>query len=130
MGLSDLQLRPCHINIKASGEATFLSKLFPRYLVEKQKSFFKSFVRLDQSNNHFIQDELNLYYDVNDESRVSIPALIGPAFTTYSYLNSGYRIYKMDGDYDGTTNALLDAETYFLNITGRSRGHATTQARH
>ena len=64
------------------------------------------------------QDEIKVYYDVSNTSRVSLPAMVGPAFTTYSYLNSGYRIYIMDGDYDGTTNALLDAESYYLNITG------------
>ena len=64
------------------------------------------------------QDELNVYYDIEEPSRVSLSALIGPAVTTYSNLNLGYRVYTMDGDYDGTTNALLDAESYYLNITG------------
>ena len=62
-----------------------------------------------------------MYYDENDPSHISIVGFIGPGFTTYSEysdLNAGYRIYTMDGDYKGTTNSLLDADTYILNMTG------------
>ena len=34
-------------------------------------------------------------------------AYMGPAVTTYQGLNLGFRIYTMDGDYDGTTNVSL-----------------------
>ena len=35
-------------------------------------------------------------------------AYMGPAVTTYQGLNLGFRIYTMDGDYDGTTNVSLN----------------------
>ncbi|XP_076822580.1 sphingomyelin phosphodiesterase-like isoform X1 [Clavelina lepadiformis] len=69
---------------------------------------------------HAHTDELKMYYDENDPSHISIVGFIGPGFTTYSEysdLNAGYRIYTMDGDYKGTTNSLLDADTYILNMT-------------
>ncbi|XP_076823452.1 sphingomyelin phosphodiesterase-like [Clavelina lepadiformis] len=72
---------------------------------------------ISQFFGHAHSDELKMFYDENDPSHLSVVGFIGPGFTTYSYKNSGYRIYTMDGDYQGTTNILLDAETYFLNIT-------------
>ena len=68
----------------------------------------------------FSQDELNLYYDVDETDRVAVVGFIGPGYTTYSYLNAGYRIYTMDGNYKGSTHQLLNAKSYFLNVTGRN----------
>ena len=61
---------------------------------------------------------------------------IGPAVTTYTGLNLGYRIYHIDGDYAGTTNVsyqlacalreccvycvlqtLVDFVCYYLNVS-------------
>lgn len=69
------------------------------------------------------QDELRLYYDNINTTRVNSIAFIGPGYTTYSYLNSGYRIYTFDGNYNGSSHAILDGHTYYLNITGEIWSH-------
>uniref|UniRef100_H2YGP2 Sphingomyelin phosphodiesterase C-terminal domain-containing protein n=1 Tax=Ciona savignyi TaxID=51511 RepID=H2YGP2_CIOSA len=77
---------------------------------------------------HAHTDEMKLYYDVNKRDRACAVGLIGPGFTTYSNLNSGYRVYVMEGDSPGSKFDLLDARNYFLNITDANmKGTATWQ---
>ena len=42
---------------------------------------------------------------------------LGPSVTTTSFLNPGYRIYTIDGDYEESTWQILDFETKFMNLT-------------
>jgi sphingomyelin phosphodiesterase len=37
--------------------------------------------------------------------------------TTYSYLNPGYRVYTIDGNYPGSTYWTLDYHTVIMNLT-------------
>ena len=37
--------------------------------------------------------------------------------TTKTFLNTGYRIYEVDGDYEGTSWQVIDHHTYILNLT-------------
>ncbi|XP_078493661.1 sphingomyelin phosphodiesterase [Ciona intestinalis] len=85
-------------------------------------------VIIAQLFGHAHTDEMMLYYDITQEDRVSAVGLIGPGFTTYSNLNSGYRVYTMEGEYEGSRYSLLDGESYYLNITDANiKGVATWQ---
>lgn len=44
-------------------------------------------------------------------------AYITPSVTTFPFLNPGYRIYTIDGFYEGTSARVLDHETRILNLT-------------
>ncbi|XP_077972513.1 sphingomyelin phosphodiesterase-like [Styela clava] len=66
---------------------------------------------------HAHTDELKLFYDTQNTSRVSSVGFIGPGYTTYSYLNAGYRIYTFDGNYENTTHSIIDAASFYLDIT-------------
>ena len=42
---------------------------------------------------------------------------MGPSLTTSSYLNPGYRVYLLDGDYDDSSYWTLDHRTVIMNLT-------------
>ena len=42
---------------------------------------------------------------------------MGPSLTTSSYLNPGYRVYSVDGDYAGSSFWALDHRTVIMNLT-------------
>jgi sphingomyelin phosphodiesterase len=42
---------------------------------------------------------------------------MGPSLTTSSYLNPGYRVYSIDGDYPGSSFWTLDHRTVIMNLT-------------
>jgi len=72
---------------------------------------------------HTHQDEFEIFYD-HDHSPNSISqfrptnvAFIGPSVTTFGNVNPGYRIYTVDGNYEGSSYQVLDHETYFMNLT-------------
>ncbi|KAF4523493.1 hypothetical protein B566_EDAN004563 [Ephemera danica] len=65
-------------------------------------------------HTHF--DEFELFYDATDKGRVSSVAYIGPSVTPYYDLNPGYRIYYIDADHPQTTRAVLDHETWVMNL--------------
>jgi len=65
-------------------------------------------------HTHF--DEFELFYDRNDLSRVTNVAYVGPSVTPYYDLNPGYRIYYVDGDHKSTTRAVVDHETWVMNL--------------
>ncbi|PNF24994.1 hypothetical protein B7P43_G07965 [Cryptotermes secundus] len=65
-------------------------------------------------HTHF--DEFELFYDRNDLSRVTNIAYVGPSVTPYYDLNPGYRIYYIDGDHKATTRAVVDHETWVMNL--------------
>lgn len=65
-------------------------------------------------HTHF--DEFELFYDRNDLSRVTNIAYVGPSVTPYYDLNPGYRIYYVDGDHKSTTRAVVDHETWVMNL--------------
>lgn len=65
---------------------------------------------------HAHTDELKLFYDMKNSSRLASVGFIGPGYTTYSNLNAGYRIYTFDGDYEGSTHSIMDGVSYYLDI--------------
>jgi sphingomyelin phosphodiesterase len=66
-------------------------------------------------HTHF--DQFKIYYDLVNTSRAVNIAYITPSVTTYSDLNPAYRIYTIDGFYEGTSARVLDHETRILNLT-------------
>ena len=47
----------------------------------------------------------------------SVQAYVGPSITTFSYLNPGFRVYQVDGDYTGSSYWALDYHTMIMNLT-------------
>lgn len=52
---------------------------------------------------HTHTDEFEIFYDMKDNSRPFGIGYLGPSATTFTYMNPGYRVYYVDGDYEGTT---------------------------
>ncbi|XP_039913150.1 sphingomyelin phosphodiesterase [Hirundo rustica] len=66
---------------------------------------------------HTHLDEFELFYDEETLSRPVSIAFIAPSVTTYINLNPGYRVYEVAGSYPGSSHAVLDHETFILNLT-------------
>ncbi|NWI04902.1 ASM phosphodiesterase, partial [Tichodroma muraria] len=92
---------------------------------------------------HTHLDEFELFYDEETLSRPVSIAFIAPSVTTYINLNpgapqtpacvppnqpspppaltvppaAGYRVYEVAGSYPGSSHAVLDHETFILNLT-------------
>ncbi|XP_022243798.1 sphingomyelin phosphodiesterase-like [Limulus polyphemus] len=66
---------------------------------------------------HTHNDEFEVFYDEKTLDRPTNIAYIGPSVTTYGGGNPAYRIYTVDGNYPRSSRAVLDHETYYLNIT-------------
>lgn len=65
-------------------------------------------------HTHF--DEFEVFYDKEDMGRAISIAYVGPSVTPYNDLNPGYRIYYVDGDHEDTTRAVVDHETWVMNL--------------
>jgi sphingomyelin phosphodiesterase len=50
---------------------------------------------------------------------------IGPSLTSESFLNPGYRIFSMDGDYPGSSYWVLDHRTVIMNLTASNMYNKT-----
>jgi len=50
---------------------------------------------------------------------------MGPSLTTSSYLNPGYRVYSIDGDYPGSSFWTLDHRTVIMNLTASNMYNKT-----
>ncbi|WKX89130.1 hypothetical protein Q1695_008631 [Nippostrongylus brasiliensis] len=70
-----------------------------------------------QFYGHTHQDDFQVYYDLDDKMRPFHFNWITPSITTFSYNNPSYRIYTIDGGYSGATYTVLDADTYYGNVT-------------
>ncbi|XP_065690501.1 sphingomyelin phosphodiesterase [Patagioenas fasciata] len=66
---------------------------------------------------HTHVDEFELFYDEETLARPVSVAFVAPSVTTYINLNPGYRVYEVDGPYPGSSAAVLDHETFILNLT-------------
>ncbi|KAJ7427052.1 sphingomyelin phosphodiesterase 1 [Willisornis vidua] len=66
---------------------------------------------------HTHLDEFELFYDEETLSRPVSIAFVAPSVTTYINLNPGYRVYEVAGAYPGSSHAVLDHETFILNLT-------------
>jgi sphingomyelin phosphodiesterase len=50
---------------------------------------------------------------------------MAPSLTTSSYLNPGYRVYSIDGDYSGSSYWVLDHRTVIMNLTATNQYNKT-----
>ncbi|XP_029375342.1 sphingomyelin phosphodiesterase [Echeneis naucrates] len=75
-------------------------------------------------HTHF--DEFQMFYDEMTLTRPLGVAFIAPSVTTYINLNPGYRVYYVDGNYNGSSRLVLDHETYILNLTEANHGPAAS----
>lgn len=66
---------------------------------------------------HSHKDEFHLFYDLNNNTRATNVAYLGPSVTTASFLNPGYRVYVADGIYDNSSYQIIDYKTVILNLT-------------
>uniref|UniRef100_A0A3P8VP26 Sphingomyelin phosphodiesterase n=1 Tax=Cynoglossus semilaevis TaxID=244447 RepID=A0A3P8VP26_CYNSE len=66
---------------------------------------------------HTHLDEFEMFYDEATMTRPLGVAFIAPSVTSYIALNPGYRVYYVDGNYQGSSRLVLDHETYILNLT-------------
>ncbi|XP_033465658.1 sphingomyelin phosphodiesterase [Epinephelus lanceolatus] len=66
---------------------------------------------------HTHMDEFQMFYDEETMTRPLGVAFIAPSVTTYVNLNPGFRVYYVDGNYQGSSRLVLDHETYILNLT-------------
>ena len=51
---------------------------------------------------HTHKDHFQLFFDPDDPDRVFDIAYIAQSQTTYSNMNPGYRIYTIEGDFEGS----------------------------
>nr|KAG5693323.1 hypothetical protein BaRGS_008399 [Batillaria attramentaria] len=70
---------------------------------------------------HTHKDHYEVFYDITTLKRPTNVAYISPSVTPYFNLNMGYRIFTIDGNYSSSSWAVLDHETYILNLTGRQQ---------
>ncbi|KAK0423677.1 hypothetical protein QR680_008272 [Steinernema hermaphroditum] len=68
---------------------------------------------------HVHTDSFTVFYEnMNDPS--STPTGVhytAPSVTTYEGLNPAYRIYTIEGEFEGSRYRVLDFDNYFLNLT-------------
>lgn len=70
-------------------------------------------------HTHF--DEFELFYDEYNPHRVTNIAYIGPSVTSYYKLNPGYRLYTIEGEYEGSRKLVIDHETWVMNLDEANR---------
>ncbi|EYC04462.1 hypothetical protein Y032_0087g2022 [Ancylostoma ceylanicum] len=70
-----------------------------------------------QFYGHTHNDHFQVYYDPKDNMRPFHFNWISPSITTYDFNNPSYRIYTIDGGYEGATYTVKDAETYYGDVT-------------
>ncbi|XP_035688597.1 sphingomyelin phosphodiesterase-like [Branchiostoma floridae] len=66
---------------------------------------------------HTHRDHFELFYDMKNRTRPTNIAYIGPSVTTYQYLNPGYKVYEIDGNYTGSSMLVVNQQTYIMNLT-------------
>ncbi|XP_069737768.1 sphingomyelin phosphodiesterase [Phaenicophaeus curvirostris] len=79
---------------------------------------------------HTHLDEFEIFYDEETLSRPLSIAFVAPSVTTYIDLNPGFRIYEVDGCYEGSSAAVLDHETFILNLTEANASPASAPRWH
>lgn len=69
-----------------------------------------------QFHGHTHNDHYLLYFDPSDAERATNVAFIGGSGTAYSDVNPNYRIYSVDGDYDGASYVSILFPLYLCNF--------------
>ncbi|CAL1543339.1 unnamed protein product [Lymnaea stagnalis] len=72
---------------------------------------------VNQFYGHSHKDWFEMFYDnVNFQRPVGF-GFIAPSVTPGGQINPIYKIYTMDGNYTGSSWAVLDVDSYYLNLT-------------
>ncbi|XP_018022307.1 sphingomyelin phosphodiesterase [Hyalella azteca] len=87
-----------------------------RYQFSRIVSRFSGTIR-GQFYGHSHMTEVLLNYDVNDPKRPVGVQYLTPSNTPYHRLNPSYTLFYVDGSHPDSTRAVLDSNTYFLNLT-------------
>ncbi|XP_070533262.1 sphingomyelin phosphodiesterase-like [Ptychodera flava] len=66
---------------------------------------------------HTHTDSFQVFYDEETLSRPLSVAYIAGSVTTQPTLNPAYRVYQIDGDYEGSSRMVLNHHTFIMNIT-------------
>jgi sphingomyelin phosphodiesterase len=69
---------------------------------------------------HTHHDSVEIHYDDKNVSRATNVVYISQSVTTYQYLNLGYRIFIIDGDYDESTSCVVDHVNYYMDLSKTS----------
>ncbi|GFS10966.1 sphingomyelin phosphodiesterase [Elysia marginata] len=72
---------------------------------------------VNQFYGHSHRDWFELFYDTRDFQRPINFGFVAPAVTSIDRTNPVYRIYTVDGNYEGSSWAVIDYTNYFLNLT-------------
>ena len=60
-----------------------------------------------QFHDHTHNDEFKVFYDLETNTRPINVAYVSPSVTSWKNMNPAYRIFTMDGDYDGSSHVSL-----------------------
>ncbi|XP_060565615.1 sphingomyelin phosphodiesterase-like [Ruditapes philippinarum] len=71
----------------------------------------------EQFFGHTHNMKFQMFYDGDTSKRPLGITYMPGSITTYSYLNPGFRIYEIDGNYKGSSWKVQDFTNYFLNVT-------------
>uniref|UniRef100_A0A0N5BGH4 Metallophos domain-containing protein n=1 Tax=Strongyloides papillosus TaxID=174720 RepID=A0A0N5BGH4_STREA len=67
---------------------------------------------------HTHKDSFEIYYENADvNGRPYHVNFVAPSLTTYSHINPAFRVYTIDGNYQGSSYTVLESETYYANVT-------------
>ncbi|KAA0199149.1 hypothetical protein HAZT_HAZT000078 [Hyalella azteca] len=65
---------------------------------------------------HTHKDHFQMFFDPDDPSRPIEVGFVAQSQTTYSDLNSGYKIYTIDGGHENSTYTVLDHENWYFDL--------------
>ena len=67
-------------------------------------------------NDLSLIDWLKVFYDADTNARPINVAYVSPSVATWRNMNPSYRIFTIDGDYDGSSHVSLIATRYFAQL--------------
>ncbi|XP_018009494.1 sphingomyelin phosphodiesterase [Hyalella azteca] len=65
---------------------------------------------------HTHNDQFQMFFDYDNPSRPIEVGFVAQSQTTYSDLNSGYKIYTIDGGHENSTYTVLDHENWYFDL--------------
>ena len=78
-----------------------------------------------QFYGHTHYDEFTVFYNTTSWQPLNI-GYLGPSLTPHDGLNPGYRIYITDSKREEASHAVLDHQTYYVDLTEANRDNRTT----
>ena len=71
---------------------------------------------MGQFYGHTHNDEFQVFYDTETNSRATNVAFVSPSVTTHAGLNPAYRIFTLDAGHDSATYRVVNHDTYVFNM--------------